>query len=121
MVHTGSPKWRGIVGPLGSANPRAKCPLSPRNKITGAEQLMRDDKRADGIVAGAAPGIADDVSIPFLETSELGGIEARIHAGEDGKAASRWQGETAFVAELRCIGFIRRKHFIENVGHGKSP
>src|SRR5680860_544716 len=47
------------------------------------EQLVRNDQRADGVVAGASTGVADNVSIPFCEPGELGGIEPRIHASQD--------------------------------------
>src|SRR5665254_12024 len=39
--------------------------------LIGAEQLVRDNKRADGIIAGATTGIANHVRIAFCQTREL--------------------------------------------------
>jgi hypothetical protein len=40
-----------------------------------------------------ASRVADNVGIPFPQTGELGGIEPRIHAGQDGQAPGRPAGE----------------------------
>jgi hypothetical protein len=82
---------------------------------------MRNDQRADGVVAGASTGVADNVSIPFLETSKFGGIEPRIHAGEDRKAAGGRQREAALVSEFCRIGLICGQDFVENLGHRMPP
>jgi len=46
---------------------------------------------ADGVVRGAAAGVADDVGVSFCETSVFGGVKAGVHTGEDGEAAGRWE------------------------------
>ena len=57
---------------------------------------MRDDKRANGIIAGALR-VPDDVGVPFYETRKLSGIEPCIHAGQYRKAACGRQCETALA------------------------
>src|SRR5665254_18943 len=88
--------------------------------LIGAEQLVRDNKRADGIIAGATTGIANHVRIAFCQTRELRWIEARIHAGQDGKPASGWQSEPAFITELFYVALIRRQDIIKSLGHGDA-
>ena len=55
--------------------------------LVRAEQLVGDNKRADGIIAGPTTSIPDHVRIALCQTSKLGWVKPRIHAGQDGKAA----------------------------------
>src|SRR5207253_10463835 len=48
--------------------------------LARAEQLVRDHQRADGIVAGAAAGVADYVCVAFAQSRVPGGIEPGVHA-----------------------------------------
>ncbi len=66
----------------------------------GAEELVADDQRADGVVAGAAAGVANDVSVAFGEAGVFGGVKAGVHAGEDGEAAGRREGELALSPKV---------------------
>jgi len=56
----------------------------------GTEQLTGNYKRADGIVAGPAAGIADDMGVTFLQAGIAGWIEAGVHTSENGDLARRW-------------------------------
>src|SRR5262245_1618231 len=86
-----------------------------------AEQLVGDNKRADGIIAGSTTSITDHMCVAFCQSRELGRIEPRIHAGEDRKMTSRRHGETAFVTEPFRIALIRCQDIIKNLGHGPPP
>src|SRR5262249_44455436 len=59
--------------------------------------------------------------IPFLEAGELGGIEPRIHAGQNGEATPGRQRQLSFVAEIAGIGFVGGEHFLESFGHRRAP
>ena len=63
------------------------------------EQLVGDHERADGVVAGPAARVADDVRVTLAEAGVIGGVEAGVHAGQDGEPAGRGEGEFALVAE----------------------
>src|SRR5262245_20431867 len=88
--------------------------------LVRAEQLVGDNKRADGIIAGPTTSIADHVRITLRQASKFGGVESCMHAGQYCKMASRRHGETALVTELFCIGLIRRQDIIKNFGHGNA-
>src|SRR6267378_2151006 len=90
-------------------------------KFAGAEKFIADDQRANGIVAGPAAGVADNVGIAFGEAGVLGGIEARVHAGEDGKAARGRESEFAFFTEAGAVLLIGVEHFRKNLAHDISP
>src|SRR5882672_1410634 len=90
-------------------------------KFAGAEKFITDDQRANGIVAGPAAGVADDVGIAFGEAGVLGGIEARVHAGENGEAARRRESEFAFFTEAGAVLLIGFEHFRKNLAHDISP
>jgi len=81
------------------------------------EQLVRDDQRADGVVACASAGVADDMRVPFPQAGVFGGIEPRIHAGEDGEAARRGHRQAGLVAEVFRVGLVRREHLVMHLGH----
>src|SRR5512139_2248393 len=74
--------------------------------LAGAQQLVGDDQRADGVVAGAAAGIADDVGVALGEAGVLGRVEAGVHAGEDGEMPARGHRQLALVAKIGRVGLV---------------
>src|SRR6202011_74444 len=76
--------------------------------LIGAEQLVRDDQRADRIIAGPPAGVADHVRISFPQAERLGGIDARVHAGEDRVLADRIWSRTAGMMKLLELNVRRR-------------
>ena len=76
------------------------------NHSARAEQLVRDHQRADGVVAGPAAGVADDVRVALAQPGVLGRVEAGIHAGQDGEAARGRQRELRLGAEGRGVGVV---------------
>ena len=85
-----------------------------------AEQLVRDHQRADRIVAGAAAGVADHVRVSLAQARVLGGIEPRVHAGEDREPAGRWQSELALGSERCGVLLVGGQDLVEN-GHFQTP
>ena len=67
--------------------------------LGGAEELVGDDQRADGVVAGATAGVPDDMRVTLGEAGVLGRIEAGVHAGQDREPPRRRQGEVGLRAE----------------------
>src|SRR5690348_7099234 len=86
--------------------------------LVRAEQLVGDNKRADGIIAGPTTRIADHVRITLCQTSKPGWIEPCIHAGQGGKLSSGRHSETALVTEAFDVAFICRQDIIKNLGQG---
>ena len=84
----------------------------------GAEEFVADDERTNGIVAGAAAGVADDVGVAFGKAGVLGGVEAGVHAGEDGEASGGREGEVGFFAEGAGVGLVGGEDFGEYLAHG---
>jgi hypothetical protein len=84
------------------------------------QQLVTDDERADGIIAGAAPGVSDHVCIPFCESRVFGGVESGIHARENREAPRRRQRKPLPLAESFCIQCIGSQHFMADLGHEHS-
>jgi hypothetical protein len=82
-----------------------------------AEKLVADDEGADGVVRGAAAGVADDVGVSFSEACVFGGVEAGVHAGEDGEAAGWREGEVGFVAEGAGVLLVGGENFVEDLTH----
>ena len=82
-----------------------------------AEQLVADDERTDGVVAGAAAGVADDVGVSFGKAGVFGGVEAGVHAGEDGEAAGGRESEFGFFAEGAGVGLVGGEDFGEDLAH----
>ena len=87
-------------------------------KFLSAQQLVADDEGADGVITGAAAGIADHVGVAFGEAREFGGVEAGIHAGEDGEAAGRRKRQLALFAEIGGVVGVGLKNFGKNFAHG---
>ena len=82
-----------------------------------AEQFVADDQGTDGVVAGASTGIADDVGIAFGQSGEFCGIEAGVHAGENGETAGGRDSEFALFAEVGGVFCVCFQDFLENVAH----
>ena len=83
--------------------------------LAGAEQLVRDDEGPDGVVGGATAGIADDMRVTLGEPGVFGGIQPRVHAGENRKLPSRWQREFALRSELSRIFLIGPDDLIDDL------
>jgi hypothetical protein len=83
------------------------------NHSPGAQQLVGDHERADGIVAGPPAGVADHVGVTLAEAGVLGRVEPGVHAGEDGEPAGGGQGQLRLVTERGGVGLIGGEHFIE--------
>src|SRR6266850_7969013 len=90
-------------------------------KFARAEKFIADDQGANGIVAGPAAGVADNVGIAFGEAGVLGGIEARVHTGEDGEAARRRESAFAFFTEVGAVLLVGFEHFRKSLAHDVSP
>ena len=48
------------------------------------------DQGPNGIVAGAAAGVADDVGIAFCQTRELRRVKTGVHTSQHGKMPGGW-------------------------------
>ena len=59
-------------------------------KLPRAEQLVGDDQGAEGIIAGASSGVANDVGIAFREPRVLGRVQTGVHAGQNREVTRRW-------------------------------
>ena len=81
---------------------------------------MGDHQRADGVVAGAAAGVADDVGVALGEAGVFGRVEARVHAGEDGEAAAGRHRQVSLV-EARGILAVGGQHLVDDLAHGVPP
>ena len=87
--------------------------------LGGAEELVRDHERTDGVVARPSSGVADHVGVALGQAGVLGRIEPGVHAGEDGETTGRRKGEGALGTEIGGIVGIGREHVRQN-GHGPS-
>ena len=73
----------------------------------GAEDVVGDDQRADGVFGGDAAGIANHVGVTDLVAEEFYQVHARVHAGEDGEFADG-SGEEMGAGEMfgvEVVGF----------------
>jgi hypothetical protein len=86
-------------------------------KFLGAEQFVADHEGADGVVTGAAAGVADHVGVALGEAREFGGVEAGVHTSEDGEAAGGRKSELALFAEIGGVIGIGLKNFGKNFAH----
>ena len=89
-------------------------------ELLGAKQLVTDNQGTNGIIAGAAAGIAIDVRITFGEAGLRGGIEPGVHARENGKPACRRKSELAPIAEVGGVFAIGLEYFSQDLAHGVS-
>jgi len=67
---------------------------------------MRDHQGANGIITGAATGIANHVGVTFLQSGIGGRVEPGIHADEDGNAAGRRQRQGSLRPKRLAIALI---------------
>ena len=85
------------------------------HEFFGAEQVVRDEQGAEGVVRDDTAGIADDVGVAGFEAEREDG-QARVHAGEDGELALGTRGEAAEFVGLR-VDFVGGEDFVDD-GHG---
>lgn len=86
-------------------------------EFAGAKKFVADDQGTDGVVAGTAASIANNVGIAFRESGKLCGVEARVHASENGEMPRRRNGEFGFVAEIGGVFGVGFQDFRENLAH----
>ena len=86
--------------------------------FASSEQLVRNHEGSDGIIGGAAAGVADHVCVTFGKACVFRRVQPRIHAGEDGKSTSGRQRQILFGAEARRIFLVGGNDFIDNFGYG---
>ena len=84
--------------------------------LTGTEQTLGYDQRADGVVADDSPCIADYVGVAFFQAEELVCIEAGIHAGYDGEVLGG-RGVADPAVESRCIASVVGQYVVDG-SHG---
>src|SRR6476660_9547880 len=72
---------------------------------------------SEWMASSLAAGVADHVGVTFLEAGEFGGVEPRIHAGQNCEAPTGRQRKLALVAKIAGIGFIGSKDFVKNFRH----
>ena len=53
----------------------------------GAEQVLGDHQRSNGVVGDRAAGVAEQVAVADFETEQREQVEPSIHAGDDGDPA----------------------------------
>ena len=83
--------------------------------------LYGDDQRADGIVAGATAGIADDVRVAFAEARRT--RQGRGRASMQVRMArspGRRQRQVRLDAERIGIGLVGGEDFVEDRGHRRG-
>ena len=90
--------------------------------FVSAKQLVRDHQRSDGVIGGAASGVADHVSVAFREPGIFGRIEPCIHASQNGEMSRRRHGELAFFAEIPGVLGVGFEDGVKRFrGHGLLP
>src|SRR5206468_4355293 len=85
--------------------------------FTGAKQLVGDHQRPNRVFAGPASRIADHVGVAFGEPGKLRGIEARVHASQDGEAASGRKRQSGPVAEAGSVLLVRDEYILQYGAH----
>jgi hypothetical protein len=86
-----------------------------------AKQFVTDDQGTNGVVAGAAAGVAYDVRVAFGEACILGGIETSVHASENGETARWRQSEFALFTEIGTVLQIGFQDFRQYLAHSDFP
>jgi hypothetical protein len=79
-----------------------------------AKKLVADHKLANGVVAGAAAGIANHVRVAFLKAGELCRIQSRIYAGHNREPPRGRHAELAFSTKTFAVGAVGGQYFINN-------
>jgi hypothetical protein len=86
-----------------------------QDDLGGAEQPLADGQRADLVVGDHATGVADDVCLALVEAEHAVDVDPRVHAGDDGDALRRRQGERA--GEVRGVVGVVGEQVVRD-GHG---
>ena len=89
--------------------------------FAGAEQLMGDHQRPNGVIGGPAAGIANEMGVAFGEPSVFGRIEPCVHAGENRELPGWRQWKLALGSERFRIGLIGGDHLVDDFGHVATP
>ena len=90
-------------------------------KFTGAEQLVADNQRTNGIVCRPSTRVADDVCVTLFETCKFCGVEPRVHAGENREVSGRGYGKIRFIAKVGAVIWVRVENLRQNLTHLLSP
>src|SRR4029079_11323849 len=88
--------------------------------LLGPEELVGDDERANRLVVDETAGVADHVCVTFLEPQEAGGVQARIHAGDDGELPPRRHGQAA-LREPGCVALVGLRDLVDDGHPATSP
>ena len=86
------------------------------HEFLGAEKIVGDEERAEGIVGDDTTGVADDMSVAGFQAESADG-EARVHAGKNGEFAFGARGEAAEFVSLR-VNFVCGEDFVDDRHEG---
>jgi hypothetical protein len=81
-------------------------------ELACAEKAVGDHQRADCVVTGTAPGVANHVSVAFLQAEDAVGVDPLINAGQDRQFQPRGPRQAAHPKRLN-VQFVR----VEQVFH----
>ena len=82
--------------------------------FSGAEELVRNDERADCVIARPSARVTNDVGVAFAEARVLCRVQARIHARQNREPPSRREGQAALLAKVGGVRVVGGEDFIEN-------
>src|SRR3954447_23199573 len=71
-----------------------------QDDLAGAEQTLADRQAAETVLRDHTSRIADHVGVALAEAEQPVGVEARVHARDDGQVLGGWQGEVPLVEAL---------------------
>ena len=71
----------------------------------------------NGILAGAAAGVADDWASPSAKPANFAGSRRGAHTSQHGKMPGGWYDPFCFFTESCCVALIRVKNFIKYLAH----
>ena len=87
--------------------------------LFGAQQIVRYDQRAQGVLRNDAARIADDVRVPRFQTQGAN-RKPRIHTGQDCELALRTWGQFSQFMGAR-VYFVCCEDFVDDAhGRGQS-
>src|SRR4051812_2010077 len=92
--------------------PHAAVGVVDDEPLLRPEELVRDDERADRVVACAAARVPDHVRVALAQPRERRGVETRIHACEDREAPCRGNRKLAPRAELGRVSIVGAEDFV---------
>jgi hypothetical protein len=87
------------------------------HEFLGAQQIVRDDQGAQGIVGDDAAGVADDVGVSGLQAQSADG-KAGIHTGQHGELALGARGQPAQLVRAG-VDFVCGEDFVDDA-HGRA-